>query len=327
MLPRAVLRRRRPTTAVTATAAAVATATAAAVALRPTAACSAPPPPQYASDAQAGGHVDGVRFVGSMLHKRLQNEGRGEREAASLAALSQSPRWRRFVPEYGGLREADGAEPWLVMENLAAGMARPAVLDLKVGTRHFSPDAPPKKIAKEKKKAATTTIATHGLRIVGCRIPAGDDGLPKWAEVWGYKLGNDADAGALPGALHRFLGSRQRVDTALSFVRQLREVFATQQEYVFYGSSLLLVYDAALGEQAPLHIKMIDFGHVHPWAPVEVPPAAGQAVAGNDGYLYAAPAAVHLSHARTLSFSQCLSLPCVLQVWAGSLLGDTGGGA
>ena len=79
------------------------------------------------------------------------------------------------------------------------------------------------------------------------------------------------------------------MDTALSFVRQLREVFATQQEYVFYGSSLLLVYDAALGEQAPLHIKMIDFGHVHPWAPAEAPPAAGQAVAGNDGYLYAHP--------------------------------------
>jgi hypothetical protein len=43
-------------------------------------------------------------------------------------------------------------------------MTRPAVLDLKIGTRHYSPDAPPKKIAKEKKKAATSTIGTHGLR-------------------------------------------------------------------------------------------------------------------------------------------------------------------
>ena len=284
MLPRALLRRRRPAGSVAAAAAGAAAATAAAAAQRPRATECSGTTPQYTDDAQAGGHVDGVRFVRSMLHKRLQNEGRGEREAAALAALSQSPRWRRFVPAYGGLLDAAGAEPWLVMENLAAGMERPAVLDLKVGTRHFSPDAPPKKIAKEKKKAATTTIATHGLRIVGCRIPDGSSGT-KWAEVWGYKLGNDADAAALPGALHRFLGSQQRTDTALSFVRQLREVFATQQEYVFYGSSLLLVYDAALGKRAPLRIKMIDFGHVHPWAPAEAPPSVGRTIAGNDGYL------------------------------------------
>ena len=67
------------------------------------------------------------------------------------------------------------------------------MLDLKIGTRHYSDDAPPKKIAKEQRKAATTTIGTHGLRIVGCRIPAADPAEPRWAEIWGYKLGNDAD--------------------------------------------------------------------------------------------------------------------------------------
>ena len=123
------------------------------------------PAPRYSDDAQAGGHVDGVRFMGAMLHKRLQDEGRGDREVAALAALAQSPRWRDYVPRYGGLRtEPAGSESWLVMENLAAGMVRPAVMDIKIGTRHFSSDAPPKKIAKEKKKANTTTIGTHGLR-------------------------------------------------------------------------------------------------------------------------------------------------------------------
>lgn len=84
--------------------------------------------------------------------------------------------------------------------------------------------------------------------------------------------------------VHRFLGTRQRIEDARAFVQQLRDVFATQQEYVFYGSSLLLVYDAALGDEARLRMKMIDFGHVHPWAPSDDPqhPAGG-----NDGYLYA----------------------------------------
>lgn len=103
--------------------------------------------------------------MGTMLHKRLQDEGRGDREVAALAALAQSPRWRDYVPRYGGLRtESAGTESWLVMENLAAGMAQPAVMDIKIGTRHFSSDASPKKIAKEKNKASTTTIGTHGLR-------------------------------------------------------------------------------------------------------------------------------------------------------------------
>jgi hypothetical protein len=143
-------------------------ASAASSLLTAAATCVGDKPSVYSDDAQAGGHVDGVRFMGSMLHKRLQNEGRGDREVAALAALAQSPRWRDYVPRYGGVHTdvsaAGGSEPWLVMENLAAGMVQPAVMDIKIGTRHFSSDSPSQKIAKEKKKARTTTIGTHGLR-------------------------------------------------------------------------------------------------------------------------------------------------------------------
>ena len=39
--------------------------------------------------------------------------------------------------------------------------------------------------------------------------------------------------------------------------------FATQTEYAFYGSSLLLAFDAALADEAVLRVLMIDFAHVH----------------------------------------------------------------
>ena len=91
--------------------------------------------------------------------------------------------------------------------------------------------------------------------------------------------------------LLRFLGTAERVATARGFVEELRAVFATQEEYVFYGSSLLLAYDAALGEEAPLRIKMIDFAHVHGFAQADS--TEGEAAAalaersgsafGNDG--------------------------------------------
>ncbi|MGB1602124.1 MAG: inositol polyphosphate kinase family protein [Promethearchaeia archaeon] len=37
--------------------------------------------------------------------------------------------------------------------------------------------------------------------------------------------------------------------------------FATQSEFIFYGSSLLFTYDTTL-EQPELRVKMIDFAHV-----------------------------------------------------------------
>jgi len=116
--------------------------------------------------------------------------------------------------------------------------------------------------------------------------PPSTDGSDKWAETWGYKLGNDANAVALPGVVHRYLGTRQRMEDAKAFVQQLRDVFAAQREFVFYSSSLLLVYDAALGNDARLRIKMIDFGHVHRWEPSDDP---RYPEGGNDGYLCAAP--------------------------------------
>jgi hypothetical protein len=261
----------------------------------------------YADDSQAGGHVDGVRFEGTMLRKRLQDQGRGDREVAALAALARSARWQRFVPQFGGTvtdAEEEG-QAWLVMENLVANMERPCVLDLKVGTRHYSPDAPPKKVAKELHKAASTTIATHGLRIVGCRIPHSDPLASSsagagWREVWGYKLGRDATADVLPAVLHRFLGTSRRRRSALAFALDLQATLQAQREHVFYGSSLLLAFDAAAGPAAPLRIKMIDFGHVHAWSPAEdgqqgsqagigqphQPPVAALAGLASDGYLF-----------------------------------------
>jgi hypothetical protein len=116
--------------------------------------------------------------------------------------------------------------------------------------------------------------------------PPSARGSDKWAETWGYKLGNDANAVELPGVVHRYLATRQRIEDAKAFVQELRSIFAAQREFVFYSSSLLLVYDAALGDAACLRIKMIDFGHVHPWEPSDDP---RYPEGGNDGYLCAAP--------------------------------------
>lgn len=211
-----------------------------------------------------GAHVDGIQFDADSgsISKQLQDAGRGEREAKYLKLLSASPDWSRFVPEYRGrFTDARGCE-WVSMENLTAGMKRPFVLDLKVGTRHWGPDASATKRSKEILKSETTSIGTIGLRVVGCKIP-GERYLDHDSYYCGYKENADLGAEEIPSALLKFLRTDARRHTTQEFVKALLALFVRQDEYVFFGSSLLLAYDGALGDEAPLRISMIDFGHVH----------------------------------------------------------------
>jgi len=82
----------------------------------------------------------------------------------------------------------------------------------------------------------------------------------------GYKLGRDATKEELPLVIRSFLRTEARVRQARIFTLALLEHFRYQGEFVFMGSSLLFAYDAALGDDAPLRISMIDFGHAHKMA-------------------------------------------------------------
>merc|ERR1740129_2126353 len=85
-------------------------------------------------------------------------------------------------------------------------------------------------------------------------------------ETWGTQPGRDVSAEELPLILQRFLGSDARIQHARHFVAALLFLFQMQADYAFFGSSLLFVYDAALGDNAPLRVSMVDFCHVHTMA-------------------------------------------------------------
>merc|ERR1712166_1026740 len=195
------------------------------------------------------GHVDGIVFEGDNLLKKFQSSGRGAREANALKNMSASSQWGRFVPKFGGLRTDTQGEQWMMMRNLTAEMGKPTVFDMKIGTRHYSPGERPEKVQKELKKASTTTIGTLGLRIVGCKIPSADYSS---SESWGYKGGREANDEETGEAFRQFLRTDARTETAKGFISDLAAHFSVQ-----------FAYDAALGDEAPLLIKMIDFGHAH----------------------------------------------------------------
>jgi hypothetical protein len=73
------------------------------------------------------------------------------------------------------------------MDNIAAGMANPIVMDLKMGTLTYGPDATVAKIDNRIKKDNASTIASLGLMVVGARLPR-DQSCSSTDDV-GEKLG------------------------------------------------------------------------------------------------------------------------------------------
>ena len=50
---------------------------------------------------------------------------------------------------------------------------RPAIMDIKMGTLTYAPDASAAKIKSRKRKDGATTTESHGLRVCGGRVPTG----------------------------------------------------------------------------------------------------------------------------------------------------------
>ena len=58
---------------------------------------------------------------------------------------------------------------------------RPAIMDIKMGTLTYGPDASAAKIKSRKRKDGATTTESHGLRVCGGRVPTGalSSGAPR----------------------------------------------------------------------------------------------------------------------------------------------------
>lgn len=58
----------------------------------------------------------------------------------------------------------------LVLENLVHGFVRPNVLDVKLGTVLYAPDASPEKVARMERTARDTTSLETGVRLTGFQV-------------------------------------------------------------------------------------------------------------------------------------------------------------
>ncbi|XP_073293271.1 inositol polyphosphate multikinase beta-like [Primulina huaijiensis] len=247
------------------------------------------PKNQVAGHSAADGKLGPLIDDSGRFYKPLQGDERGSNEAIFYTSFSLNTKIpdhvRKFFPNFHGTQlveasDASGLKPHLVLQDLNFGRSNPSIMDIKIGSRTWAPQAPEHYIQKCLKKDRETSSLPLGFRLSGLQIYETQKSV-----MWkpGKKSVQSLSADDVKLLLRKFVSSNESgvLDSEpdcsfasivyggpsgiLSQLLELKAWFEDQTMYCFYSCSILLMFENELtsnGINPRVEIKLIDFAHV-----------------------------------------------------------------
>ncbi|KAL3512033.1 hypothetical protein ACH5RR_024750 [Cinchona calisaya] len=244
---------------------------------------------------QVAGHQAGGGKLGPLVddaghfYKPLQGDERGSAEVSFYTTFSLDTRIpdhiRKFFPVFYGTQlveasDGSGLKPHLVLQDLTLGRVNPSIMDIKIGSRTWAPQASEDYIEKCLKKDRETSSLLLGFRLSGLQFHSGNE-FGFWKSARKSVQGLSAEEIKL--VLRNFVSSNtyreleSKPDCAfasvifggpngiLSQLLELKTWFEDQTIYHFYSCSVHVMFEKQLaleGKSPGAEIKLIDFAHV-----------------------------------------------------------------
>ncbi|XP_010273456.1 PREDICTED: inositol polyphosphate multikinase beta-like [Nelumbo nucifera] len=220
------------------------------------------------------------------FYKPLQNDERGSKEVAFYTSFSSNTRIpdyvRRFFPIFHGTQLLEGSDgsglhPHLVLEDLVSNRVLPSVIDIKIGSRTWYPQASDDYFQRCIKKDGESTSLQLGFRISGLKVYESEESgfwKPNKKQTQSFTMKD------VKSVLRKFVSSNPSSDGVpdcsfasvvyggstgiLAQLLELKAWFEDQTIFHFYSCSVLMVYEkeGALKGIPGAEIKLVDFAHV-----------------------------------------------------------------
>lgn len=206
----------------------------------------------YDSDAELVLHVPRLHGTKTLTHHQVSAM------ADEVDQLTQAPGAANMAFLEGRMRSYEFTT-YIVLEDLAASMLEPCILDLKMGYIQRSKCCSPDKRERRRNKSLGSTSHALGFRLCGMKK---EDNFRN--KHWGRERREDQILDDFTDFLfHSKADEEQRrrlVEQLVQRIRALRETTMNMPHWRFWSTSLLILYDGASLDSAPV-IRLIDFAH------------------------------------------------------------------